>query len=724
MKRIPITIDSSNSDAEKIKRFLSGYDRAIRIYDGDYTAPWLLSDIHDVVWYIKTSKTIKQADGTYKYTRTINWNRLLEDGSWLSDEENTEIREFLQQAIFVIFESPVFNRQPSDGTTASTIFFVFVSWLFNNELALEPKTNGLARITQARLIEFITSYAIGGPFEVLKTGERIIERYEELSGNRVYSKDLYSLSEEEVSQFCEFLRSNKCYKTSNYNCEVVDRVRFSKLFEVSKHEKHSHRFTLFLRQFEPEVLEYNDQVLMPVSLENEHPGHTTPLIDDVRDSACSSRYVKTIINTLEMLLKLKSLFPDFLPKAETLRLGELRRLIDRLSKAEGHTPWIPLPVSLELLNRSIETVLLHGDCIIRCLDEIYFELIEHNMIGNHASQCRSKSKLEKRRKIIFNVCKDLEFPTTSFSSREKSFAADGFPDGRMAAKAEALRMNPSLLDLVTVLYGACFIVIAGLKPMRVQELSSLKYGCLFYKSNDGFWLEHELQKSGIKGILPETAKPIPKIAAKAIAQLMKLNGLAEKYSHRSSKKESSYLLYSLTLPEYRSASVMDVGGIRDAMATFCDFINLPTDTYGRRWYVNTHELRKSFVLTFFWVFKYSSLDACRWIAGHKDPDHVLSYIEANLPGEEMVEIEAEYAQQQLRLFNSNYSLAEMENVELLNQSVCEHFNVKSVSEVKEDELNDWLRYAIETGEYHIHAYGLEADSHEFSANVAFSIREV
>ena len=161
---------------------------------------------------------------------------------------------------------------------------------------------------------------------------------------------------------------------------------------------------------------------------------------------------------------------------------------------------------------------------------------------------------------------------------------------------------------------------------------------------------------------------------------------------------------------------MDRDVIRKTLSRFCDFVEIPVDQYGRRWYVNIHELRKSFLLTFFWTFKFASLDAGRWVAGHKNPDHMLAYIEANTPGEEMIESEAEYAQQQLRLFNSESTITEMQNIEKLNESVCEHFNVQSVSEVKSEDLKDWLQYAISTGEYKIEVFGIE----RFVANEGYS----
>mgnify|MGYP000144413871 CR=1 FL=1 len=231
---------------------------------------------------------------------------------------------------------------------------------------------------------------------------------------------------------------------------------------------------------------------------------------------------------------------------------------------------------------------------------------------------------------------------------------------------------------IKILKAACFIIIAGLKPIRVNEITSLKYDCLYFIENDGYWLMQEIEKGGVAGILPEEAKPVPQITAKAISILQRFNKHASKIA--PSKKESEYLLYAIKYGhDAINPSIGNQETIRECIGLFCDYFEFPLDQYGRRWYINIHELRKSFILTFFWTYKFVSLDACRWIAGHKDPEHIFNYITSNTPGEEMVEVEAEYARQQIRLFSSNNKLADINNIEELNDDLCNNFNVKSVN---------------------------------------------
>ncbi len=234
---------------------------------------------------------------------------------------------------------------------------------------------------------------------------------------------------------------------------------------------------------------------------------------------------------------------------------------------------------------------------------------------------------------------------------------------------------------------------------------------------------HSLMKSGMNDQLPETAKPIPKITARAIQTLQKINQIARKFAYQVNKRESDYLLYQLnTGSENRMGSILDSDSIIGVLEKFCDYHQTTVDEYGRRWYINVHEMRKTFLLTFFWSFKHSSIDACRWIAGHANSEHILSYIESNSPGLEMTEIEADYARQQIAYFHEQSSLLEMRNTEELYKLVCEHFKVKSYTSIPEDELTAYIALRLRKGKFSIVFYSIsERNGLIENANVAFRV---
>ncbi|WP_271912020.1 hypothetical protein [Vreelandella alkaliphila] len=527
-------------------------------------------------------------------------------------------------------------------------------------------------------------------------------RFLELSGFEVRSKNIFKISSIEKEKVIAFLQSEGFYTISKSGNEVIDRKKFIDLFYLPDQITFSDKFTAFLRQFEPELVKKNADVLLPVSLEYEYPGHTTPLIADV---ISQPENVKNLVGNLKLFLSTKRLFHSKMPDSESFRFCEIQEYIDKHQLQPKHTLWIPLQICLMMINAAIDWVLNKGDLIVDAMVDVF----DHLDAKDYLLHDKSNYSFYEERAVLAESALERY--------RDKIHIA-GF-DYSIRDISE-FRVNPPLTYLVDILRGACLLIIAAMKPIRVNELSSLKYDCLYFKENDGFWMMHDLQKTGIRGILPEGAKPIPKVAAKAIMLLQKLNCHARK--HASSKIEEGYLLYGIRYGfDWKSASIGDPEFIRQRLSWFCDHIEVPLDRYGRRWYVNTHELRKSFLLNFFWTFKFSSLDSVRWMAGHANPDHVFEYIQANFEGEEMVEVESEYTYQQLRIFKDGTKISEVRNIEEIYDDVCGHFNVNSISDIKESELKHWLEIQIESGHYEITVYGIDNIERNINVDIAVKI---
>ena len=109
MKSLSAELDATKTDVINIEKYLAGYDQELAIYNGDFTAEWLLSDIHSNVWEIKTAKTINK-DGKYKYIRTINWHRMMANGTYLDAYENNNVKIFYQKVLFILIENFFFMR--------------------------------------------------------------------------------------------------------------------------------------------------------------------------------------------------------------------------------------------------------------------------------------------------------------------------------------------------------------------------------------------------------------------------------------------------------------------------------------------------------------------------------------------------------------------------------------------------------------------------------------
>jgi len=704
MKKLNALLNWNQADVVSIQKYLAGYDAGVAIYSGDFKADWLLSEIHSNKWIVKTDKTVKRADGSYKYVRTINWNRRLPDGTCLDSPENRDFLNFFQKAIFVIVESTSIAPNLSIGSLPGLVtnLLPFVQWCFRKDVNLNPRSDFLRNVTQERLFRYVRVKIHGGVMELFGVAEIFKSKLFEMSGIEITSKDIYNLHPSEISKAITTFRSKAFYRKTKLGDYVIDRTKFIEAFQLPQQITHSDKFSAFLRQFEPDLLKKNADVLVPVTLEYEFPGHTTPLISEV---AANPENIQQFLGTFKTFLSTRRFFQHELPNSENFRFNELETYIRNNQLHLKHTPWIPLSTCLKIINASVDLVLTKGEAIINAMVDVYDTLDNESLlVTNEKNSYINDKKHHIAEKILKEHRDKIDIHSFDYFLRD----------------VNSFRSQPPLTYLIDILQGACFIIIASMKPIRANELSSLRYDCLYFKENDGFWLMQNIEKSGVRGILPEDAKPIPRIAAKAVTLLQKINNHARR--HVPSNKEQNYLLYSINYGfDWRSASVADHEFIRTRLSYFCDHIEVPLDEHGRRWYVNTHELRKSFLLNFFWTFKFSSLDSARWMAGHSNPDHVFEYIQANFEGEEMVEIESEYAYQQLRIFREGNRLSDVSNIEDVYDEVCNHFKVSSISEIKEEELRQWLEIQIGSGHFEVTVFGIENIGDNIKADIAIKI---
>ncbi|TKF36103.1 hypothetical protein FCV50_02535 [Vibrio kanaloae] len=713
MKKLHVSLDENHQDTSTVIDLLAGYDAEMQTYKGNYTASWLLSDIHAKKWIIRTPKTIVVKKGTagseYKYVRTVTWERYLPNGTVLTDDCNKKFLEFIQKIFFLTCEKGRSGSRLSavGVTTAASALLQFVSWMYLYSSIFEPDKYGFAKISQSTLKQFAKEFICMGSFGALNVAQRIVSQMD--IGIKVRKKkDYLSLNSRDIEKIQSYFEENQCYMKNDKGLKHVSRKKISSLFGISKQEMNSHAGTAFFRQFEPEYLAINNLVLLPINSLKQYPSHRTPLIDEIKEKVYTDAMVSDLFDFLCKAMSFRTLFKELLPRGESLKIGELRAYITSISRPTERTRWIPLETSLLLINKSIDIIVNDADAILDYYEKMVSRFKKRGYLDRN--NC-IRSSIHKGDLIVDSLPQELKkYNIISFNTSELSYKNG---DGK------------SFVCIVELLVASCIILISGLKPIRIEELISLDYDCLYFKEGDGYWLEQALVKSGINDVLPETAKPIPKIAARAIQYLQRLNDIAKNISENVRKKESSYLFYQLLLgSNNNNASILNGDRVRRLLAQLCDYVGTSVDEFGRRWYVDIHELRKSFLLTFFWTFKESSLDACQWIAGHKDPEHVHAYLHASKAGEEMTEIEAEFARQQMYLFNENSNMVDLKNTEELYNDVCMHFKVKDVSEIDEDELSEWLELCIIKGIYSIETIGLKEANQIFDeCRVAFRLRK-
>lgn len=564
------------------------------------------------------------------------------------------------------------------------------------------------------------AYVIGGTANVLRLHEGFIDKVAHHALGSNYRdnpfKDIFHVPASSRLPMVRWLEANGFYaKTTIHGTKYryLNRVKIAEFLGVDTNDIVKGKFCALLRQFESDLLNRNKKLLISSGLQTELPSHRTQTIETIAAEATTETRVDNFLSVWKLLLQLRQELPEGMPSCESHKLVGLRRRLRHVAKPAQHTPWVPLKTALAYTRGALELVMI-GDELV----DFYIRTIKHfysaDLFGGDNVRVRARRRRIRDLWINANVPDRLR--AVGVSRWTSWFGSATSPD-----RFSRVRKEPSLNDSMQVLIGAIIVLIATLKPIRRSELLLLKRNCLTFVENDGYWLEQTLAKSRIGDLRTDTAKPVPAIVARAVSMLARLgDGLAD-YLHQDDPLAQNTLFYLPNFSKCASLKPRRIDGstLGSLLDRFCDYVALPPDEHGRRWYLRVHELRKSFLITLFWCFRYASLDAARWIAGHQDAAHIYAYIEGNFPGEELPQLEAEYAASQLWDFELRGERGETVNIELLHDAVCNHFGVRSIELLSEQDVLDWLEIAFRENHYRICPYTLDCPG---ASNTAIAFR--
>jgi len=187
------------------------------------------------------------------------------------------------------------------------------------------------------------------------------------------------------------------------------------------------------------------------------------------------------------------------------------------------------------------------------------------------------------------------------------------------------------------------------------------------------------------GLREREMRPIPSIAVMAIELLqhmqrsLRVLGLLDKAA-------------TLFQPPLISGSIRgkaEYTAIYGAVDLFCDYIQLDTDEQGRRYYLRSHQLRRSFAMVFFWHAGYGQMDTLRWFLGQTDIEHLYRYITESTPGQVLRTIKADFAVERMT--------AGDDAAQALAEVVLKNFGVESVSLLDQAEMAEYVEALLRDG---------------------------
>lgn len=696
----------------------------VEVYSGSWKASWLLTELRSPIWLIRTPAT-RRVNGEWKGTAKIFWDVRLADGTRLTEPSNAAVLRYAQETAFLVRVLPTLrigNWLTHHNWISS--FLTIIRWLFLHADLYSPRTHFLTRVEMASVEDFMETFVHGGTSALFRCQERFLCHVSVQALGREPSpaelQNPFAISAENRARINLWLEDAGfyCRETPNSSYQHLDRDKIARLLAVDRQVLTANRMGAVFRAFEPDLLAQNPVLLIPTTLRStEHASHRTLTIAEALTDATAAQRIDHYMSVWRMIFRLHQQLPHAMPASEGVALQAIHKRMSKLAKPGRHTPWVPLKTALAYTREALRLVATMGEDLVSFYIAAVREFEQRNLWGG-ASGWEHRRRYDEREKwVASHVPATLKQRGISRWASLFGYASED--------RFGRLRAAPSIPDALQVLVGAIIVLTAALKPIRRSELLLLRRDCIRFVDDDGFWLEHSLSKSSVKEIRTETAKPIPAIVATAVRQLARLGDALTKLKQEPDPFAREALFY---LPVFHDSASLNPRLAHSSTLTscvdrFCDYVGLPPDELGRRWYLRVHELRKSFLITLFWCFSYASLDAARWMAGQKDAAHLVAYIEANFPGEELPQLQADYAAAQLWDFETRGELGETENLVDLYQSVCHHFGVRTINLIAEGDLRDWLELAFREKFYRILPYTIE-DVHGASATqIAFVVTE-
>lgn len=696
---------------------LQGAQESTAIYHGSWKADWLLSEIHSQQWIVQ-AKTGGNVSKERPNVITINWSIILPNGSDLIDPTNKIALHTAQKIAFLSRSLPEGGIK-SAGTLVDFVASLktLVQWLYLHKSFYKPAKNAFASFDQYAIQEFLGAIARGGVPALFDLEARIfIFLYRNAIGHDPESELVANYS----SLPCEVTKSISNWLLAEGFFKPSSSEKDSKFLNVGKllsaagvnwmKIRNSKQVLHFLRQFE---LEIDSNILTTRRLLREFPTAFSPILNDIEHDTFSQSGVESWSKTISRVLRLHRHLPDVIPDSSNISMPIITAHAVRGCAHGGHTPWMPLDTALTYSIEAIRWVHLYGNDLVEAYLSITRKILEagaFNAKGVNTLSVRDRTVAEH---LFPESLKHLHICGWSSAIREHGRTTNGYA---------VMRATPSLTDAMAILIGSIIVSLGITKPIRDEEIRNLRRDCIRFVARDGYWLHQHRGKASNQDSPFMNSKPIPAVVANALILMRRLGDGLRQLTGCDAAGDSDFLFFLPLL--FSEGAIKAKPMTRDMMNQcldrFCDYINLPTDRYGRRWYVRTHQLRKSFLITFFWVFKFSSLEACRWISGHRDTRDVYAYIQANTPGEEISALEAEYASIQLWDFDQGKS-AEGDNIAELYAAVCRHFGVGSLELISESDLTEWLELAFLQGDYLIEPYSIFSDDGRIFSRICYRI---
>lgn len=640
------------------------------------TASWLESAFEDDVWRTNVLGSV-----------TIDWRVHLDDGSLLTEQNNEELLDIFKS--FVVLQThPDTNggRAASSRSTSNTFaraihcidYFLVRSAEFN--LAASGLRGVTTDMLKGALKEISSSKNISSgvyrwPLRLAELVRSKISHCEPPRCSRGNSTEtmtsghLTDLSDGEIILAREWLQRTALYsyKPGAYRCTINRRAIAQLLYADTLAGQRTH--LPLPHELCIDASPFGDSELPRARVVSDSNGRMKARL--------ARRYAKTLSGF--GLLSQEGLA---CPSASADEMLHAIEEFDLQSNGRFRTP--PLSIMMIALREAAEFVIKYGDPIV---DTFLDAAIEAKTKGKRIS-----SLLEQPAWLARKIG----------SGDEIHFAGWRIGHGRYSDRRQyyqELRSQPGLFECLCLLQGAASVVVGALSARREGELRSITHSDPLDKTETRIVFRQG--KSGSGDYRHRVSRPLAPIGVRCIKLLQRLQlGIISIFPDVDSSELSIFSrvrereplgFIHLTSPSYRRA-----------MDLFFDWIEMPCNEAGERFYLRQHQFRRYFAMLFFYGDGFSSIDTLRWYLGHTDAKHLWHYITESVPGSVLRSVAARFAAYQVR-----HSTRE---AQALAEVLKQELGVSEFSVVDDETLSDHVNHLIEEGLVRVEPHFLDNGS--------------
>jgi hypothetical protein len=632
--------------------------------------------------------------------KKIEWSYSLCDGTNLLDKENEYFLSVIKE---FVYESRTSYLTPDCGTekVMDTALYtkLIADWMIKNQDTYNTKPRAFANLDSDGIKSIIHTYVNEGSyglaslefraralFTKVLTDSSILNEINEsehkfpatLTDPKLKSVVSNYYNEAEGDTIRKWLYLQGCYaKTTKREKQfgLLHELRPGKLNQIISSNITKYvppQLTLLLREFES-IQSYEHQELYRAHRCKAYLPQGYKTLEQRSAEKCTldgSSKIIAVINKFSVLTDEVEGLPNRL-SLESVDAFSVAR--EAGARRGSHTRTTPASIALKALEESVTYILKYS----KPLTKLYLDVAEARA---------SNSSMPE-------ICESLSDLNLSFERSHWMSERLGGNRGQKQAKGSAERGENAghsggtlcreelpLNDAISFLFAAIFILTATMSARRISELMRIIAGSVIGEEGN-YHLRIQLAKVTVGGVRAEIIRPIPDLVASSIESLIEF-------------KEKAYKNKTLT-KTYDSVFTFNHNDFSFSQPTeivhrFTDYIGLPADKDGRRWYHKNHEFRRFFAIVFFWQYKFSNLSAISWMLGHGDPRETYKYIKESIGGSELTEVEAKFIAETLR-----DSSSEIEEIKTLKAFALKHFQTTDIGLIEADDLELYIEDLLE-----------------------------